>query len=120
MNGVMMVSCDTDRVSDGCHSFGDLYRVRTLLFVALMRQYPDQSFRSLRHSDGSARDGQFLAGITLPTGKQVTIHMREDSWDLLHGIPTPDKAPHWDGHGNQDSLNRLETWLERLIPGVKA
>jgi hypothetical protein len=112
--GVMMISCETDRVSDGCHTFGDMYRVRSLLFIALMRQFPAQSFRSLRHCDGSARDGQFLAGTVLPTGKQVSVHMREEFWPLLHGMPTPDLAPQWDGHGNQDALNRLEDWLEKF------
>jgi hypothetical protein len=113
--GMLIVQCDTDKTSDGSHTFAELYAIRSLLFIALMRRYPDQSFRSLRHNDGSFRDGMFIAGLILPTGKQVTLHMKEESWSLLHGIPTPDRAPKWDGHGKQDSLNRLEDWLDREI-----
>lgn|SRR5574337_273739 len=113
--GMLVVNCDTDSVSDGVHTFADLYEIRNLLFIALMRRYPERSFRSLRHSDGSARSGMFIAGLILPTGKQVTLHMKEESWSLLHGLPTPDKAPQWDGHGFRDSMNRLEDWLEREI-----
>jgi hypothetical protein len=113
--GFLFVECDTDKISDGAHCFADLYEIRNLLFIALMRRYPERSYRSLRHDDGSCREGMFIAGLTLPTGKQVTMHMKEEHWPLLHGIPTPDKAPKWDGHGFRDSMNRLEAWLETEI-----
>jgi len=110
-NGMIMVACDSDKVSDGVHTFGDMYKIRDFLFISLMRRFPDRSFRSLRHDDGTFREGMFIAGVLLPTGKQVTVHMKEDIWDLMHGLPTPDRAPHWDGHGFHDSLNRIEDWL---------
>jgi len=113
--GVLIIDCNTDKVCDGSHTFADLYAIRDMLFIALMRRYPEKSFRSLRHDDGSFRDGMFICGLTLPTGKQVTLHMKEEKWDLMHGLPTPDKAPTWDGHGSRDVLNRLEDYLEKMI-----
>jgi len=113
--GIAIIECDVEKISDGVHRFSDLYKIRDLLFIALMRRYPDRSFRSLRHDDGSFRDNMFICGLTLPTGKQVTMHMKEEKWPLLHGLPTPDRAPKWDGHGFKDSLNRLEDWLEQEI-----
>jgi len=109
--GIVMIECDSEKVSDGVHCFSEMYSIRDLLFIALMRRYPEKSWRSLRHDDGSTRDKMFICGITLPTGKQVTMHMKEEMWSLLHGLPTPNKAPQWDGHGFRDSLNRLEDWL---------
>ena len=76
--GIVIIDCDAEKISDGSHTFADLYDMRDLLFISLMRRFPDRSFRSLRHSDGSARDGMFLAGLHLPSGKQVTVHMREE------------------------------------------
>jgi len=113
--GVLIIDCNTDKVSDGVHTFSDMYAIRDLLFIALMRRYPEKSFRSLRHDDGSFRDGMFVCGITLPTGKQVTLHMKEAMWTLQHGLPTPEMAPKWDGHRSGESLGRLEDWLEQEI-----
>ena len=113
--GIVMIECDTEKISDGVHKFSEMYEIRDLLFIALMRQYTDRSFRSMSHNDGSFRDNMFICGVVLPTGKQVMLHMKIEKWDLLHGIPTPDKAPEWDGHGTQDTLNRFEDWLEKEI-----
>lgn len=110
--GVLIIDCaDTDKVSDGAHTFADLYVQRSLLFSALCRVHGDKAWRSHRHSDGSARDNYFIAGLELPTGKHVTFHMTDDFWACLHNVRTLDKAPAWDGHEPKDVCDRLEDWL---------
>lgn len=110
-DGMLIVPCDTDKASDGYHTFGDLYRHRCLLFIALIKNCPEMSWRSLRHDDGSAHDGWFIAGMRLPTG-DITYHLPEEMWTLLHGIETREKAPAWDRHTSKDVCDRLESWIE--------
>ena len=58
-------------VSDGDHTFADLYRHRNLLFIGLLNLVSN-GWYSERHSDGSAFDGWFIAGVELEEGKQIT------------------------------------------------
>lgn len=102
----------TDQISDGYHTFGELYEHRTLLFVALMRAWPQLSWFAQRHDDGSMFPGFFIAGMNLPTG-QITYHI-EDRWlPLLRRLPVTELAlpPRWDGHSSADVLVRLADWL---------
>jgi hypothetical protein len=102
----------TDQISDGYHTFGELYEHRTLLFVALMRAWPQLSWFAQRHDDGSAFPGFFIAGMHLPTG-QITYHL-EDRWlPLLRRLPIVELAiaPQWDGHASSDVVRRLTDWL---------
>lgn len=61
-----------DLVSDGYHSFKELYDHRIKLFVALCNVlenwdteigHPSQCWKSKLHSDGTMFDGWFIAGI---------------------------------------------------------
>lgn len=98
-------------VSDGYHTFNELYDHRVILFICLMKSYPEISWRSFKHEDGSSIEGWFIAGMHLPTGK-ITYHLPEKHWDDLTGYVEPlDHAPEWDGHTSKDVLNRLTEWL---------
>ena len=39
-------------LSDGCHTFNQLYYQRMMLFAALVRVYKTRSWKSRRHEDG--------------------------------------------------------------------
>jgi hypothetical protein len=101
-------------VSDGFHSFNDLYAHRHALFIALMYCNPELSYRTRRHADGTEWSGWFLAVMNLPNG-QVSYHFPESYWDQLDGIPIVEQSPSYDGHTSQDVLDRLRVWR-----GVKA
>jgi hypothetical protein len=105
------VDGDARHVSDGIHTFDELYRHRCYLFSCLMRKFGGRAWKSFRHDDDSFREGQFIAGIALPTGESVTYHMPEKFWPMLHGIKELPIAPKWDGHNSKDVLKRLEEWL---------
>ena len=49
-------------ISDGYHTFEELYEHRCALFVALLIKSPDISWYSLKHSDGSDWPGWFIDG----------------------------------------------------------
>jgi hypothetical protein len=99
---------DTDEISDGYHTFSELYRHRAALFILLTRMVPEWSWRARRHEDGGAMyEGMFLAGMHLPTG-DISYHMPIKYWPLMeHVHATLELAPAWDGHTSDDVLERL-------------
>jgi len=105
---------DTNLISDGYHTVGELYEHRIALFIAfcntLYKLDPvvdSLPWKSKVHSDGSVWDGWFIAGIGIVKGKQISYHLPIDKWDSLR-VVVYDKAPEWDGHTPQDVLDRLK------------
>lgn len=97
----------TNNVSDGHHTFDDLYMHRTVLFACLCNQenYPDDVFKSRHHSDGTMYDGFFIAGVNTTFG-WVTYHCENKYWDLFD-VRELDMAPEWDGCTPAQGLMRL-------------
>lgn len=115
----IIVPCDSGDISDGFHTFSELYQHRQLLFIALMLSHPEISWRSLRHDDGNtAFEDYFVAGMQLPSAyhesgiEGITYHLEMKYWILLEGITTHKNAPKWDGHTSDDVLERLKLWIE--------
>jgi hypothetical protein len=98
------------KISDGYHTFDELYKHRILLFIALMKSHTDVSWWSDTHADGSQWDGWIIAGMHLPTG-DITYHLNADYAALLDGVQRLEKAPEWDGHTSNDVLQRLHDWI---------
>ncbi len=110
-----VIECDAGKVSDGYHTFEELYEHRCLLFLAFQSLWRrdalarDQAWKSRRHHDGTSYDGWFIAGMALPQG-QISYHIPEKYWDLCDA-PERETAPEWDGHTSQDVIERLRDWL---------
>lgn len=99
-------------VSDGYHTFNELYDHRIELFIALCRWIRSNGigpavWRSRKHSDGSMFDGWFVAGIDTVSGRQITYHLPIGRWGDCEFMQTLDAAPEWDGHTPADVLDRL-------------
>lgn len=94
------------KISDGYHTFDELYQHRCVLFACLMKSHPELSWKSKKHSDGSEWEGWFIAGMRLPTG-DVTYHLPADMWELLGSIDTLELGVVWDGHTSADVVTRL-------------
>ena len=105
-------------VSDGFHTFDELYLHRDLLFLNLMRLNTKEAWVSRANSDGSVIDGWFLAGLELPTG-QISYHMPDDLWEVArrYSAVEHETAP-WDGHTAEDTLTRLNLLLSYQVPQV--
>lgn len=100
-------------VSDGDHTFEDLYRHRNLLFIGFLNLV-NNGWYSERHSDGSAFDGWFIAGVELEEGQQITYHLPNEYLKLCAlSLQHLEYAPEWDGHKAEDVLDRLTQWIER-------
>jgi hypothetical protein len=105
----------TDDISDGYHTFGELYNHRIALYVLLAKHVaslvsePERRpvWKSNLHSDGSSIDGWFVLGIYKSKGKQITYHLPMSEWDKCYFAEELEKAPEFDGHTSGDVLVRL-------------
>ena len=109
--GILHVACETGKVSDGFHTFDELYEHRSYLFILLMLNNPEISWIAKKHNDGTMYKGYFVAGMDLPTGT-VTYHFPESMWKLMRSIKKFLIAPEWDGHTPSDVVKRLKEWIE--------
>jgi len=107
----------TGKISDGYHTFDELYKHRIILYIALCRARGngDHSndldvWRSSKHSDGEfAFNGNwFVLGINKEAGKQITYHLPNSYWGECEFAETLEKAPEFDGHTSEDVLERLK------------
>lgn len=105
----------TGSISDGYHTFDELYAHRAELFITLCRtlilaQPLPITWRSKLHSDGSSYDGWFILGIGTKPGEQMTYHLPIDRWNDTDNCVyiTFNKAPEFDGHTSKDVLERLK------------
>lgn len=106
-------------VSDGYHTFTELYDHRITLFIALCRHMHEllgmenpgkfEVWRSHRHSDESMYPGEFVMGIGKEKGKQITYHIPIERWHETNFAQEIDTAPEFDGHTPSDVLERLKT-----------
>ena len=104
---------DIEEVSDGFHTFNDLYEQRMFLFAALVNAYKDRAWKSLRHEDGEHCFGGdwFIVGIDTPKGS-YTYHYGIQYWDVFDCEVLP-RAKHWDGHTDKDVTRLMSLQPER-------
>ena len=126
---------DSNKVSDGYHTFGEPYEFRKLYNAALFNEWaydamnprPDKNgfyhlsikrpkydvHKSWRHNDGELcfGGGWFIVVAMLPTG-QITNHYEEKDWDLFKIPEKPRAMFEYDGHTAQDVVKRIECLFE--------
>lgn len=90
----------TSETSDGYHTFNELYEHRTALFAVICNMFPNISYKSRKHDDGTMYDGMFIVGINTPKG-QYSYHCNNEYFSWFK-IPELEKAPKWDGHQPKD------------------
>ena len=98
---------EIDDLSDGFHTFRQLYYQRMVLFAAIVRQNKDKAWKSLRHEDGELcfGGGWFIVGIDTPEGS-YTYHY-EDSYFSLFDCEELECGKRWDGHTEKDVTRLL-------------
>lgn len=108
----LQLPCPIGQVSDGYHTFDELYEHRCTLFLALQRTAPEISWIATHHNDGGTFVGWFIAGMDLPTGT-VTYHMPASMWSLAceTGAKALSRAPEWDKHTSADVVRRIQMWI---------
>lgn len=93
-------------ISDGCHTFNELYHHRAVLFAVICNSYRELAWKSKLHDTGDMYDGKFIVGIETHEG-QATYHYDIDPyWDIFKVKELP-KAPRWDGHTPNEAIRRI-------------
>lgn len=112
---------DSGKVSDGWHTFDELYHYRALynagflneLYVVVEDMKEDWHIeKSYFEHDGSkcfGKDDYFVVTCVLPTG-QISNHYHGYYWHIFQ-IPAVDRAIKWDGHTPAQAAERLEKYL---------
>lgn len=107
---------DKGNISDGYHTFNELYEYRLLYNASMFNEFAKQGLydvhKSKRHSDGTIPFGDgnwFIVQAELPTG-QISNHYEMKDWELFD-VPEKEKANHYDGHTPQDVAKRLRNFL---------
>lgn len=106
---------DIGNLSDGFHTFNQLYYQRMILFAVIVNQNKAKAWKSLRHEDGELcfGGGWFIVGIDTPEGS-YTYHYENKYFDMFD-CKILDYGKHWDGHTEKDvtRLLSLQTTQER-------
>lgn len=112
-------------ISDGYHTFNELYHHRAVLFSVIVKAFSDKAWKSLRHHDGTMYDGMFIVGIDTPEG-QATYHYDIDPyWDMFE-CRELEFAPEWDGHTPAQAIERIGRlepvqhgeWISEIEPNA--
>ena len=106
----------TGSISDGYHTFDELYDHRDILFIGvcqlIVKSKPENPvWRSKKHHDGSMYEDQFIMGIHKEPGRQISYHMPLERWEETNFAETLESAPEWDKHTSDDVLERLKQLL---------
>ena len=102
------------QISDGHHTFEDLYKNRLILFCVLCNSNPNISWKSKKHFDEENDpmfNGDFIAGINTPEGI-ATYRFKLEFWDLFQ-IPEIEKEPKYDNYDNATVLKRIYSLSEK-------
>ena len=93
-------------VSDGYHTFNELYHHRAILFSVICNTFKDKAWKSKKHDTGDMFDGMFIVGIETPQGQATYHYDINPYWDMFEVKELP-KAPKWDGHTPEEAIRRI-------------
>lgn len=111
INDLIGIISDKGNISDGHHTFDELYEHRTTLFIALCRElYHNPQYMTKKMVwRKPVEDGWFLMGINTKMGEQISYHLPESRWEETKFIQIdPVDLVTFDGHNSNDVLKRLK------------
>ncbi len=120
VNSLVNWAVETDKdvpvqeISDGYHTFNELYEFRKHYNAALFNEWFKQGIyqvhKSKRHPDGELcfGGGWFIVVAILPTG-QISNHYKMEDWDLFCIEETVVPKVEYDNHTPADVLLRLSS-----------
>ena len=93
------------KISDGYHTFDELYEHWCLLFIDLCLAHPVSAYWRPHY------EGWPLIGLRLAEG-QITYHVPEKYLPLFKD-KIVQGGPEWDGYTSDDVIQRLKKWAVR-------
>lgn len=97
-------------VSDGSHTFDELYYHRMMLFAVICNTYKEHAWKSWKHHDDTMYDDYFIVGVTTPEG-DYSYHYHKKHWKEFD-VTVLRRAPEYDGHVPSD-IGRLLSLLKK-------
>lgn len=105
-------------ISDGYHTFEELYFHRMILFSIILNQNAYISWKAKKHHDGTMfGDDSFICGIETPEG-QYTYHYHLDYWDYFN-VKELEFAPEYDGHKPKDVIRLLSILRQDKLGAIE-
>ncbi|UOF77081.1 hypothetical protein [Caudoviricetes sp.] len=99
-------------ISDGYHTFDELYEHRYYLWIALVKML--MTINNATAYKFKHYEGYFVLGIEIPIGgriKQISYHLPIKLWDLIN---IPEKGWIFDGHTSNDVLKTLQELVDKI------
>lgn len=107
----------TGMISDGYHSFDELYHHRAMLFLALcLTSFKNIAWKSLLHNDPKKDPmypGMFIVGISTPDG-DATYHYNIDPYWAMFDVDELPRAPIFDGHTPNQAIDRIVKYARSI------
>lgn len=107
---------DIEQVSDGYHTFAELYEYRKLYNAAFFNELAKKGIYNVHKSKDMQLEknvlvvvGLFIVMADLPTG-QISNHYELKDWDLFK-CTEKSFSDIWDGHSPQEAAKRLLEYL---------
>lgn len=109
---------DSAYITDGYHTFSELYQHRAILFIALCKEISNNAeyqtgqksfiWKTTKYSDGKDLEkGWFLMGIGANSGEQITYHLPMSYWSKTSFVNIIGQAPIFDKHTSDDVVKRI-------------
>lgn len=103
-------------MSDGYHTFDELYEYRLLYNAAFFNELAEQGLydvhKSRKESDGAFpfnNEDMFVVMAELPTG-QISNHYNVKYWNFFN-VPIKERANVWDRHTPKDVCERIKNYI---------
>ena len=101
---------DKRKLSDGYHTFEELYEHRCVLWLALLAMFESETnlqiIKALKHNDGTFLEDWFLSCVVI-NGKQISYHLPMKYWDKIAGKAYEVSPLEFDGHTSDDVVKIL-------------
>lgn len=110
---------DMGEVSDGYHTFNQLYHQRAVLFAAIVKLNKEKAWKSWKHGDGKfcfdSNKEWFIVGVDTPEGS-YTYHYEKKYWDMFDCVEL-ERGKFWDGHTEEDVTRLLSLPSAEAVQG---
>lgn len=110
INKYIMYANSIGDISDGYHTFDELYYHRMCMFAIICNIFNDKAWKSWKHHDNTMYTDYFIVGLTIENVGDFSYHYHKSEWDKFN-VKELSRAPKWDGHKPEDIVR-----LFSLIP----
>ncbi|GHV21870.1 hypothetical protein FACS189428_2990 [Clostridia bacterium] len=109
---ILLNGIETGKISDGYHTFDQLYDHRCLNFIAFVKNAGLPVFRTTVNFEGQPQGDWFIL-YTDATDKmkQISYHLPMKYWVLCEFAETTPKVHVFDKHNGEDVLARIREYL---------